>query len=431
MRARMKKPRALVIGGSLGGLFAANMLREVCHWDVDVYERVENDLAARGAGIATHDEMFHVMRRIGLSVDESFGIDVERRICFGKAGDIVYEFPMLRKMSAWARFYRPLKDLLPEENYHFGMTLARVEQGADEVTACFSDGTRVRADLLIGADGFRSAVRSSIMPDVQPQYAGYIAWRGMVEETAIPPKLHGEIFERQVRGRDGSGYEMLHCYGLPEGQFMTIYPVPGHDNEISRGRRRANFVWYHPLEEGKLADLCTDVTGHCHGTAIPPHLIRPEVIANMRRIAREMFAPQIAQLVDLTAQPFFQAIYDMESPSVVAGRVALLGDAAFVARPHVGMGTTKAALDARYLADALLGAEGDSSAALREYDAAVRKFGTRVVARGRWLGAHLEAQVTKPRAQRTEHELNHMPLDKLFREVGAALTDIPELAELT
>jgi 2-polyprenyl-6-methoxyphenol hydroxylase-like FAD-dependent oxidoreductase len=58
-----KKPRAIIVGGSLGGLFAANMLRQVCGWDVDVYERVENDLAARGAGIATHDEMFEVMRK--------------------------------------------------------------------------------------------------------------------------------------------------------------------------------------------------------------------------------------------------------------------------------------------------------------------------------------------------------------------------------
>ena len=70
-----RKPRALVIGGSLGGLFAANMLRQVCSWDVDVFERVDNDLAARGAGIATHDEMFHVMRKLGLCVDESYGID--------------------------------------------------------------------------------------------------------------------------------------------------------------------------------------------------------------------------------------------------------------------------------------------------------------------------------------------------------------------
>jgi 2-polyprenyl-6-methoxyphenol hydroxylase-like FAD-dependent oxidoreductase len=103
-RAAGRKPRAIVIGGSLGGLFAANMLRQVCGWNVDLFERVDDDLASRGAGIATHDEMFDVLRRLGLPVDASFGIDVTRRICFGKSGEIIYEYPMRRKMSAWSRF---------------------------------------------------------------------------------------------------------------------------------------------------------------------------------------------------------------------------------------------------------------------------------------------------------------------------------------
>jgi 2-polyprenyl-6-methoxyphenol hydroxylase-like FAD-dependent oxidoreductase len=163
---------------------------------------------------------------------------------------------------------------------------------------------------------------------------------------------------------------------------------------------------------------------------IPAHLVRKEEIARMERQARELFASQIAQLVALAEHKFFQAIFDMESPSVVSDRVALLGDAAFVARPHVGMGTTKAALDAQYLGDALLAHGDDISAALRQYDERVRAFGSRVVERGRWLGAHLEAQVTKSRAHRNAHELNHMPLDRLLREVGAALRDIPALAEV-
>jgi 2-polyprenyl-6-methoxyphenol hydroxylase-like FAD-dependent oxidoreductase len=406
------------------------MLREVCGWDVEVFERVEDDLASRGAGIATHDEMFDVLRRVGLHTDESFGIDVTTRICFGKSGEIVYEYPMRRKMSAWARFYRPLKDHFPAQSYHFGKTLARVEQDAGSVTAMFTDGSRATADLLIGADGFRSAVRESIMPHVQPAYCGYIAWRGMVEESDIPSGLHAQIFERRVEGARGVEHYMLHSYGLPEGQFMTIYPVPGKGNDIRRGHRRSNFVWYHPIDEAGLADICTDASGRCHGTALPPHLIRRDVVERFSRLAHALFAPQIAQLVDLAKQPFFQAIFDMESPSVVSGRVALVGDAAFVARPHVGMGTTKAALDARYLAEAL-NSNDTLEAALKQYDAACRTFGSRVVARGRWLGAHLEAQVRKARDERTPHELHHIPFETLFREVGAALSDIPELAELT
>jgi 2-polyprenyl-6-methoxyphenol hydroxylase-like FAD-dependent oxidoreductase len=423
--------RAIVIGGSLGGLFAANMLRSVCGWQVDVFERVENDLATRGAGIATHDEMFDVLRRLGLAADESFGIDVVRRVCFDRSGAIAYERAVHRRMSAWARFYRPLKDHFPADAYHFSMALTGIDQTADGVTAIFADGTRVHADLLIGADGFMSTTRALVLPGVEPRYAGYIAWRGMVEESGMPARLHGELFERRVETPAGVELQMLHAYGLPEGEFMTIYPVPGRDNDVRRGHRRSNFVWYHPVGEAALADLCTDASGRCHGVAIAPHLVRPQAIREMQDYAGDVFAPQIGQLVSLAEQKFLQAIFDFESPSVVSGRVALLGDAAFVARPHVGMGTTKAALDARYLTEAIHACEGDLDCALARYDRAVRAFGTRVVQRGRWLGAHLEAQVRTPPEERSPHEQHHMPLPQLLREVGAALHDIPELAELT
>jgi 2-polyprenyl-6-methoxyphenol hydroxylase-like FAD-dependent oxidoreductase len=414
---QLNKPRAIVIGGSLGGLFAANILRDVCGWDVEVFERIEDDLAARGAGIATHEQMFDVLRRIGLTVDESFGVEVQERIVLDASGAIAYEVPMVRLMSSWVRFYRPLKGQLPAKNYHFGMTLERIEQDARSVTAIFTNGTRVQGDLLIGADGFRSTVRALSMSQAELKYAGYIGWRGMVEEAAMPETLRREIF----RG---------HIYGLPEGEAITIYPVPGSNDDVREGHRRSNFVWYHPLDFDRgLTALCTDSTGHRHGTAIAPGLVRPEAIADMRAHARKVFAPQISALIEMTPQPFFQAIFDLESECVIDGRIALLGDAAFVARPHMGIGTTKAALDAQYLADALLATGNDVQAALPRYDMAVRRFGRRAVARARWLGAHLGAQV-KPREQRTEHEMRHLPADVLMRELASRITDIPELAEL-
>ena len=63
-------PQALVIGGSLGGLFAANLLRSI-GWKVRVFERVGGDLASRGAGIGTHEELRDIMQRIGITVDAS------------------------------------------------------------------------------------------------------------------------------------------------------------------------------------------------------------------------------------------------------------------------------------------------------------------------------------------------------------------------
>lgn len=412
----MTKPHAIIIGGSLGGLFAANLLRSI-GWETDVYERVADDLAARGAGIATHDEMFDTMRRIGIAINDTIGIRVQDRIFYDSSGKVIAKHYMARYMSSWVRFYRPLKDLLPAKNYHFGKTLLRYEELADGVTAHFTDGTSVHGDLLIGADGIWSTVRSQWFPEVKPQYANYIAWRGMVEERDFPPALRDEIVP-------------IHAFCLPEGEYMITYPVPGQDDDTRPGHRRTNFVWYHPVTEEKLKDLCTDATGKCHGVAIPPHFIRPELLDEMRALSRSLFAPQIADTVDLVKQPFFQAIFDCESPCIAQGRVMLLGDAAFVGRPHAGMGTTKAALDAQYLIDALQAANGDLSVALADYDQSRRVFGERLVARGRWLGAHMSAHLTKPKHARTVEELCHRTPDVTMREFGAKLCDIADLAPI-
>ena len=137
--------------------------------------------------------------------------------------------------------------------------------------------------------------------------------------------------------------------------------------------------------------MCTDASGRCHGDSIPPPLIRPELIDEMRADADALLAPQIAAVIARAERPLLQPIFDLESPCLAFGRAVLLGDAAFVARPHVGTGVTKAALDAQCLADAL-GEERDIAAALARYDAERRRFGNWLVARGRYLGAWLDAE---------------------------------------
>jgi 2-polyprenyl-6-methoxyphenol hydroxylase-like FAD-dependent oxidoreductase len=243
----------------------------------------------------------------------------------------------------------------------------------------------------------RSTVREQFLPDVTPNYAGYVAWRAMLDESDVPPDIRAEIFER-------------YTFCLPEGELFLAYPVPGRNNETQVGRRAYNIVWYRPTAPDTLVDLCTDAGGRYHGTAIPPPLIRPEIVAGIKATARALIAPQAAEIF-VRAEPFFQPIFDLESPQIVFGRVALLGDAAFVARPHVGAGVTKAALDAASLADAVAGE--DLAAGLLQYQREQLPFGRGLVGLGRQEGAYISAQL-KPRYQRTAGELKRDVNDVLL-----------------
>jgi 2-polyprenyl-6-methoxyphenol hydroxylase-like FAD-dependent oxidoreductase len=403
---------ALIIGGSLGGLFAAHLLRSV-GWHVDVFERSAEDLAGRGAGLGTHEALLQVLRRIGIDTDASLGVDTHSYIWIDARGDVACELALPRVMTAWSRLYRPLKDGLPPRHYHSAKSLSRLEQDDRGVTAVFADGTRETGDLLIAADGARSSVRAQLLPDVRPAYAGYVAWRGLSAEADVAAADRRLLFERNA-------------FCIPGGELAVSYPVPARDGDLRPGKRDYNIVWYRPTDATTLADLNTDAAGRRH-EQIPPPLIRADVIAAVNADARALLAPAIAEIFARTEQPIFQPIYDLASPQLVFGRVALMGDAAFVARPHVGAGVTKAALDAACLADAL-NANADIGMALADYNRVRQRAGDWAVARSREFGACVTAEVARSamspaqQAQRSE---------RVFREYATLHAEVREWARQT
>ena len=212
--------RALVIGGSMSGLLAALALRSR-GFDVSVYERVAEPLAGRGAGIVAQPELKAVMRTLGLDPDHDLGVEVPWRLMLARDGRETHRMAIPQTMTAWDRVFHLLKAALPEADYHRGKELRRVEQG-QRVVAHFADGTTDEGDVLVGADGIRSTVRQQYLPDVAPLYAGYTAWRGLVNEAAFPPALHAELFE-----------DFSFC--LPDNEQMLGYPVAGPNNDLRPG----------------------------------------------------------------------------------------------------------------------------------------------------------------------------------------------------
>src|SRR5258708_8541070 len=203
--------RALVIGGSLGGLFAACLLRSV-GWDHVGFERTAENPTGRGAGLSTHPQLIDILRRLGIDFDESMGVSLDTFIFLDRTGKTYLEAKTARTMSSWGRLYRALRDPLPSESYRLGMSLRNVEQDAAGVTAVFSDGVRVGGDLLVGADGGRSTVREQFLPNVTLNYAGYVAWRAMLDEGDIPPHIPAAVFQR-------------YTFFLPDADLSSPYPV--------------------------------------------------------------------------------------------------------------------------------------------------------------------------------------------------------------
>ena len=382
------KRRALVVGGSMSGLLAA-LLLERAGWEVDVFERVESELAGRGAGIVAQPDLIAMLRRLGIDATD-LGVEITTRKILDASGRLAYEFACPQVLTAWERVYRALRDAFPARRYHRGRGVHSFDQSESSVVARFADGGSAEGELLVGADGLRSTIRQQCLPQLQPLYAGYVAWRALIPEAAFATAIHRELFDA-----------MTFC--LPPGEQFLGYPVAGPDNDLRPGHRRYNVVWYRPAdEEGELVRLLTDESGTTHAISIPPPLIRREAVADMRAAAERLLAPQFRAVVRLIDEPILQPIYDLETPRMAFGRVAMIGDAAFVARPHVAAGVAKAADDAQALTAAL--AEDEVEPALRRFEAARLPVGRRIIERARHLGAYLQAtQTAEERARSQRH----------------------------
>jgi 2-polyprenyl-6-methoxyphenol hydroxylase-like FAD-dependent oxidoreductase len=374
-----KKPRrrAIVVGGSLGGLFAGCMIRQR-GWDVEIVERTKGRLAGRGAGLGVHPSMLEGLLRAGAKVDATVGVAVGGRAVLARDGGIAAEIAMPQFCTSWARLHSLLSNVFPEDRVRRGVEVTAFEQDSGGVAAYLSNGETLKGDVLIGADGVRSTVRRQLLPKTELAYAGYIAWRGMVDERALSPTAHAALFHR-------------FAWGLASGGHIVGYPVPGPGDEVTPGRRCYNFVWYRRVEmEPALREMQTDAAGRHYPDGIPPQAIRGHFISEIRRDASAVFCDAWAEVVRKVDQPLFQPIGDLESLKMSFDRVALLGDAAYVARPHIAWGAIKAGEDAMALADAL--ADLPVEDALRKYNAARRPANVAIVAESRRLGAYIEGK---------------------------------------
>lgn len=334
--------RALVVGGGIGGVAAAlALVREGV--DAIVCERAE-ELREVGAGLTVWPNAMRALERIGLadlvwSLGRPFGVGrildsrgrvlvegarreiLERR--FGWPGTVLHRHRLLDALAG----------ALPPGVVRLGQRCVGFEQDAAGVTVRFADGLVERADLLVGADGLDSTVRSALLGERKPRYAGYTAYRGIT-----PRGTGGDI--------------AFESWGVGQ-RFGFVPAVDG------------GMYWWAAL-------------------TVPAGLDPPpaEHKAELLRRYRGWFAP-IEQVIDDTPDDAILRHDVFDRPTTRGwsrGRVTLLGDAAHPVTPDLGQGACLALEDAVVLA-ACLRAEPDVAAALETYE-------RRRVPRARFIERH-------------------------------------------
>ncbi len=359
------------MGGSLGGLTAACLLHDDGH-DVTVYERSPRELEQRGAGIGLLESTSrYLVERAGLSLDE-VSIPTGHIRYLRRDGSVAHDAEHAYRFSSWNTVYRRLLAHWGHGRYLLDHEMVDFSQHDHTVTVGFADRA-IEADLLVCADGVGSASRRTLQPNAVEAYAGYVAWRGMVPEADLPADLAASLTDAIT-------------YYVYANSHILVYPIPGLDGSVETGERLINFVWYRNyLIGGDVDDLLTDRHGERRELSVPPGLAAEHHVTEMRATATARLPRSLAEVVDRTAEPFLQVVYDIEVDRMAFGRVCLLGDAAFSARPHAAAGTAKAADDGWALADALASAH-DVPAALAAWEPRQLQVGRSLLERTRQIG---------------------------------------------
>jgi 2,6-dihydroxypyridine 3-monooxygenase len=379
------KLRVSIVGGSLGGLTAALLLQDL-GYEVTIFERSAAPLEQRGAGIGLLQETSrYLVERAGINLD-AISVQTDQIRHLDRSGKVLHEDKHTYRFSSWNTIYRELLACFGRERYLLDHEVLSIEQQATDAAIVLRNGDRITSELVVCADGVGSKFRSSFLPNVTPRYSGYVAWRGMVPEGELPGLVVEQLGDAIT-------------YAVIANSHILAYPIPGLNGSVEPGHRLINYVWYRNYLPGSdLNDLMTDNRGERREVSLPPGAARAEHVAEMKAHAQARLPPSFATVVMATKEPFVQVVLDVEVDRMVFGRVCLVGDSAWVARPHAAAGTAKAADDAWALAESLTtnttNEHVDVLGALAAWEKRQLQVGKQLVERTRRIGQESQFDMT-------------------------------------
>ncbi|KAL6717585.1 hypothetical protein ACLMJK_005500 [Lecanora helva] len=394
----------IIIGASLTGLLHALSLLHLPHPDPPSITLLESTPTTprlshmAGIGLASHIVTFlsrHLRTNDGVA---GLGIESHCLQTMDMRGRTRLLLRAERVLSCWEGVEGMLRGGFLRDADKGGQGRGRLEMGwrvvGVEVLEGEGKGVRVRArrtdtaegerggeervleaDMVIGADGHNSIVRNTFMTGAEkvvPEYAGYVAWRGVVPESAVSEETR-RAFQHNV------------TYFLLEGrrEHVIVYHIPGPSTSLTPGTRSLNFCWYANIPASALPSLTTDTSGYTHHTTVPSGLVPATTWSLHSTSIHPLLPAPFAEVLSHIHHPFLQVIRDYHTPraAFADGRVLLVGDARTLLRPHIAFSTNQAAFDVGGVERVVKGEVG-----WREWERESVGFSRLHWRRSRWFG---------------------------------------------
>ncbi|OIW14398.1 hypothetical protein TanjilG_15752 [Lupinus angustifolius] len=373
-----RKRKAVIVGGSIGGIASAHALMKSGCWDVIVIEKTTSPptgiLTGAGLGLdpiaqtiiqsfLSHPQLLH-NSTLPLTTDQNQVTD-GHKVSRILTRDETYNF----RASHWAHLHTLLYNELPPNIFLWGHFLLSFKVSDDKASVIIKaqvlksgEVIQIVADLLVAADGSLSSIRHKYLPDFKLRYSGYCAWRGVLDFSEIESS-------DTITGIRNAYPDLGKClyFELSSGTHSVLYELPN---------KKLNWIWYVNQPEPEI-----------EGNSVTKK-VSSDMIQNMHQEAEKVWIPELAKVIKETKDPFLNFIYDSDPlENIFWDNVVLVGDAAHPTTPHCLRSTNMSILDAAVLGKCLekWGSEKLESA-LEEYQSIRLPVTSKQVLHARRLG---------------------------------------------